>query len=665
MSGIDSSSRRVPAAPGPRHASYLDSHEPDRGTEIAAWVSRHKVTVTVVAMIIVQLIWIALFLRGFDFRQDDIHFTEIALNSPLDWKYLSYVGSGHLHPGVLLVVWILARVALYSWGAASLVTLVMVAIASLAAWWLLRTLLGNRPAILIPLALYLFSPLNFPNDSWWQSGIESLPLQAAIFASLAFHLRYIRSGGARNLAAATVCLAIGLFFFEKAAVIPVLLFAVTAGFLPSANRLAASIRVTLIRYWRAWVVYAVVVAAYGAVLLDALRSSTVKPGSSSLASSLSFSGDLVTHSLLPGLLGGPWTWTMFSNAAVAYASPPAALVWLAGVALLAIIVISVLTRPWAGRAWASLAIWVLLADIAPVLLGRVSSLGAGISGLIGWDTRYVADAPAIAAICVALAFWPVARSAGTRSHPASARTPEFFGGPRWRAAGIGLTGVLVVGSIVSVHNYQSTTRVSNALGKAYLANARASLADAPRGSVIFDQAMPQDLMMSVLYGRDSYQSAVLGPTLTGKAAHNVRWSAHPSGTIKNLLMFASDGRLHQAQVTGIHSLTRPAGRNCWPEIRGRVVVRFATSQQATFTGLLRLGYLAGNAADGEDVAVTYAGQQQQLIVQPGLNSVYFPVHGGARSVSLALPGAGICVGDAEIGHLQASPFPLSPAQASG
>src|ERR1700728_1768607 len=188
MSEVDNPSRAAleqPAVAGPdREIEFGD---------LTRWLSRRWVSVAAVTIILVQLGWKANFLSRFYFRQDDIHFTELALHSRLGWGYLSYVGSGHLHPRVLLIVCVLARVALYNWGAASAVLLVMLTITSLAAWRLLRALIGSRPALLIPLALCLATPLTFPHDSWWQSGIESAPIQAVIFLALLAHIHYVRS----------------------------------------------------------------------------------------------------------------------------------------------------------------------------------------------------------------------------------------------------------------------------------------------------------------------------------------------------------------------------------------------------------------------------------------------------------------------------------------
>lgn len=649
--------RRGPDQPGgAREGSYLDALDPDQEIGFAdalAWLSKRRVGLTAVAMIALELVWKAGFLGHFYFRQDDIHFTEIALRSPLDWKYLTYVGSGHLHPGVLLIVWILARVALYNWGAASAVLLVMLAVASFAAWWLLRTLIGNRPALLIPLALYLFTPLTFANDSWWQSGIESAPLQAVIFLSLIAHVHYVRSGRVRHLAAAAVCLAVGLFFFEKAAVIPVLLFGVTAGFLLEGG-LAVTVRQSLARYWRAWLLYVGMVAVYVAVLLISLRSSTVKPAPASLSTGLSFSANLIKDTLLPGLLGGPWQWYFSPNNAIAYSAPSSALTWLSLLVTAAIVVTSVMVRARAWRAWAILATWIVLADIGPVFLGRLSSFGR-FSWLLELDTRYVADAAPVAAICVALAFWPVVQSQQEDSKRARRRQHEYFTSQTWRVVGLGLTAVLVVGSVVSVQAYEKVTNTTNFYGRTYLHNAQAALSvDYPRGTVIFNEAVPDFIMQAVFYDNDALESAALGPMASAAASRNLRWTPHPEGTIDNLGMFSGSGTLTRAYVRGARSATLSPPNGCWPFHQGKAVIKFTAPAPVT-TGLLRIGYLSYAS---ETASISYGGVVRQFVVDVGLNSVYVPVTGSAGSVTVLAPES-FCIGDAEAGNLAPSAYPLT------
>jgi hypothetical protein len=646
------------------HRGQEEPYDEADFSDAVAWLGRHWVTLAAIALIIVQVLWKATFLSHFYFRQDDFHFTELAIQRGLSWHYLSYVGSGHFHPGVLLIVWIMSKAAIYSWDVASAVTIGMLIIASLAAWRLLRTLIGNRPAILIPLALYLLTPLTVPNDSWWQSAIESLPLQAVIFLSLTSHIHYVRSGRFRHVLAAAASLVVGVFFFEKAAIIPLLLFGVTAAFLVD-GRLADSARQSLARYWRAWVVYAGVVAAYGALLLVVLRSSTVQPGSASVTSSLIFSGDLIKDTLAPGLFGGPWTWYFLPpryGQAIAYAAPANQLAWLSLLLVVGIVVASVMTRVQAWRAWAILGGWIAIADIAPVLLGRISSFG-GYADLFALDTRYVADAAPVAAICVALAFWPVLRptpvAQATEAGRAPRRSQEYFTSQTWRLAGLGLTVVLVIGSVFSVRSYERATNFSNFLGRYYLANAQKALsAQLPRGTVILDRYMPIYVMVGPAYLSDALQSAAVGPMATSASARQAQWIAHPHGTINELGMFAPDGTLRRAVIQGAASPQRP-GNSCWPARKGKIVVPLAV-HAPSYTDMLRVGYLGGASAAGQLVTVSYGNAGGQFVVRAGFNSVYVPVLGQHQSVRISVPQpAGFCLGDVEVGQFSASAYPLA------
>jgi hypothetical protein len=658
MSEVEGSVRGVPqgdnATAAPQKAG--DEIREIGLADLVNWLSRRGVSVAAVAMIIVQLAWKAGFLGQFFFRQDDIHFTEIALRSTLGWKYLSYVGSGHLHPGVLLIVWIMARVAPYSWGPAAAVLLAMLAVGSFAAWRLLRLLLGDRPAILIPLAIYLVTPLTFPNDSWWQSGIESAPLQAVIFLALIAHIHYVRTGSTRQLVIAAAWLAVGLFFFEKAAVIPVILFAVTAGFLLD-GPVSVTVRKSVVRYWRAWVTYAAMVAVYGAVLLVALRSSTVKPSASSTANTLAFSGNVIKDTLLPGLLGGPWRWYFVPGDAIGYSAPPTQLVWFSLFVVVGLIVASVRTRRIAWRAWAILAVWVVVADILPVIFGRLTILGK-FTWIFELDTRYVADAAPVAAICVALAFWPLARPARREAAPPGSQQREYFSSQTWRMVALCLTGVVVIGSLVSVSSYEHVTATENKAGKTYLSNAKSSLAaDLPANTVIFNEAVPNNLMVTDFYLGDALQSAALGPMATTATARAAHWTQHPSGTIDNLAMFGTDGTLDRAVIAGAHSVPEPGGAQCWRFHRYKAVIKFG-SPSASSTGLVRLGYYADTASSGGIVTVLYGSAARRFVVQVGLHSVYLPVTGGASGVTIIVPAAGaVCVGDVEAGNL-APGFPL-------
>jgi hypothetical protein len=559
---------------------------------------------------------------------------------------------------VLAISWIMGRVALYNWGAASALTLVMIAGTSLAAWRLLRTLIGDRPAILIPLCLYLLTPLTFPDDGWWSSAIESLPLQAAIFLSLTAHVHYVRTRKFRHAIAAACWLVVGLAFFEKGVVIPLVLFGVTAGFLIE-GRLWASVRNAFRWFWRAWLLYFAIAAAYVALLERILASSTLPQGlPDSAHTMLIFAGDLLKNTLLPGILGGPWQWFPSSDPGYAYSAPPSMLAWLAVLVVLLIIIASVLTRVRSWRAWAILAGWILFADIVPVLIGRLENPAN--AQLFGLETRYVADAAPVLAICVALAFWPVLRGGEQASLTGHRRRREFFESGPWRMVAAGLLGAFVIGSLWSVQSYQQST--SSAYARLYLANVKASLASAPTGTVIVDQPVPQYLMIS-FFGKSALQSEALAPLANGPDAPKLTWTQHPGGTIEHLMMFATDGTLHPAKIYGrARSIPLAKGRSCRYMHNDRSVIKF-WYPSGPGTTALRLAYLAAPQTAGQTLTVTYGNEVRSFAVQPGLHSAYLAVTGSAAQIEVqgaALPN--VCLSDAQAGIYAAS---TQPAQSPG
>ena len=293
-----------------------------------ASVRRHRVTLASLALIAGSLIWKATFLSHYFYWEDDFQVLDSSLKSHLSWGFLTHVYGGHFFPGVYLIAWVLARVALYNWLAGSLIVLVMLAAAGLAAWRLLRTLLGNRPAILIPLTLYLLSPLAFPTDGWWIDAVESIPLQIALFMALNSHLHYVWTRQFRYAVASAAWQLFGLVFFEKAMVIPFLLFAVTAGFL-SGWRLLPAVRATAVQLWRGWLLYLGLLAAYSAVFLTALSAAASGPVAPAAQAFSVFARRQVFKTLLPGLLGGPWHWYHPANYFSAFADPPSFLAWVA------------------------------------------------------------------------------------------------------------------------------------------------------------------------------------------------------------------------------------------------------------------------------------------------------------------------------------------------
>ena len=217
-------------------------------------------------LIVAQVAWRAQFLSQMYFYRQDFFDLDFAITSPFNWHYLTYVGTGHVMIGERAIIWVLARISLYNWTLASAVSLLFLAGAGFAAFLVLRTLFGERPAILVPLAIYLLSPLGVAALGWWTVALESVPLQLALFMALNSHIHYVRTRRTRHLLAASGWVLFAMLAFEKGLVVPVLLFAVTSAFLCGGGSWLSGMRRALVGCWRAWAVYAVAFIAYLLVL---------------------------------------------------------------------------------------------------------------------------------------------------------------------------------------------------------------------------------------------------------------------------------------------------------------------------------------------------------------------------------------------------------------
>jgi hypothetical protein len=364
---------------------------------------------------------------------------------------------------------------------------------------------------------------------------------------------------------------------------------------------------------------------------------------------VTFSWSLIRQTLLPGLLGGPWGWGQWPDAAVGYTQATSSLVWLSVFVTCTIIVVSITVRRRAWRAWAILALWVLIADVVPLLLGRLAT--AGFAQILGLDTRYVADAAPVAALAVALAFWPVVRD-GAEAPAEAGQRQDFFAAPTWRVVGLGLTAVVIVGSFYSAGRYEKTTALYNYVGNVYLARVKSALADQPPGTVIMDGTMPNIVEDSIFYGNYARQSVALAPMESTMTASNVRWATHFDGPIGRLMMFDSRGILSRALVSG-PSWNAPKGKGCAPMPGGVATLRFPRAPAQT-TGIIRIGYFISAGADGEVVTVHYGSTALPLTLQQPkrLLQAYFSVSGSAPEVTITAPrSAGLCIGDVEAGNL--------------
>jgi hypothetical protein len=234
----------------------------------------HPVLAAGLVLIGAQLLWKAGLLGQSFFRLDDYYYLEHASTQGLTWSYLTWVDSGHLDVVGSAIAWVLVRISPEDWTLAAAATLVLLGCTCLALLRMLRTLFGDRPGILLLLALYLLSPLSLPGLSWWTVTLEQLPLQLAIFCAVSAHVLYLRTREFKHAVAAAAWLAVAMLSsFQGAAAAP-LLFVVTSAFFTT-GPWSRALWPTLREHWRAWGLYAALTAAYGALYLVRLRTSTV------------------------------------------------------------------------------------------------------------------------------------------------------------------------------------------------------------------------------------------------------------------------------------------------------------------------------------------------------------------------------------------------------
>ena len=601
--------------------------------ELVRWLRAHAVLATGLVLIGAQLLWKAGLLGRSFFRLDDYFYLEHASAQGLTWNYLTWVNAGHLNVAGSAIAWVLVKISPADWTLAAAATLVLLGGTCFALLRMLRTLFGDRPGVLLLLVLYLLSPLSLPGLSWWTVALEQLPLQMALFCAVTAHVHYLRTGKFRHAAAAAAWQAAAMLSAFQGAAVPLLLFAVTSAFF-GGGTWPRALWPALRGHWRAWGLYVAVTAAYAALYLSRLSSSTVGPSRPAFADVLGYAGTLLRETFLPGAFGGPWRWG--ASGIEALTAPPPALAWMSWVLAVIVVLVSVMYTWRAWRAWVILAGWLVIVDIAPVLAGR-SAFVPGV--LLGLSARYVWDASGILVLCLGLAFLPAVGGTGPWRGSWRLSRPEF-------AAATTLVAAVVFGALWSYYDYPADPTAAAA--RSYLATARLALADAPQGTVIVDDTVPADVTGGLFLGPVGQASGVLSPLLSGPPGTRPRFVAQPDGTYDQLTEFDGFGRLVPSTILGVASQPLPAGQSCWPAADGSVVVPLDSVAAGPST--LRIGYLSTGAGQ---VLVTFGTRSQRYSFEKGLHSAFLPVAGasGELVVIQQVSGTIPCIGDAEAGAL--------------
>jgi hypothetical protein len=541
-----------------------------------------------------------------------------------DYLHLLQARTEGLHVGLLvqdyndhlevlpnLVYWALGRLAGASFLLPALLLIGLALWSSILMWLVLRELFGPRPRLLVPLALFLFSPLCLVPDTWLASGIELLPLLVSMLATCLCMLRYQHRGRYGWLVGSWAANAAGLLCWEKAVLIlpftlGVVILIAWAG-LPWRDRWRK-----LAGAWLGWLGHVVLVLGFVALYLSVVDGS--ERVSAHAAPYLRSAVSMVAEVFLPGLFGGPW-WVR-DAAHTLYPTPGVGLV-VFFLALAAVVVYASIRI--SGRR--ALAAWALLAGhlavaVTLVLWGRGAYLQ-----LVAHDPRYLVDVLPTAVIALAASFTP---RRGLRPTPRQRQLSHWF------TVSIGGSVAVVVAASGLLTTFQLVPVVSHGNARNYVEALRQQIAANP-GRAIADGPVPPEIVPLA-------QSQML-------AALGIENSFGQPGT--RMHVFDGLGRLVPAEIPHPALYRRGPAPGCGWKVHTRPVrlpdLPAGTSRDA----VVRLGYLAGqpgllHLAVGRDV--------QTLAVPGGLGEAWFqPVTTGPMRVWLTRNSTGTCLADLSVG----------------
>ncbi|KUI02417.1 hypothetical protein AU189_17060 [Mycolicibacterium acapulense] len=557
------------------------------------------------------------------FYWDDLILIGRAGTQPLlSPAYLFDDHDGHVMPAAFLVAGGITLLAPLNWIGPAISLLVLQLLVSLALLRTLHIILGWRPVLLLPLTFALFTPLAVPGFAWWAAALNSLPMLAALAWVCGDAILLVRTGEKRYAVTALLVYIGGLLFFEKAAVIPFVAFAVTAllCYVTGTGPVKAVWRSGI----RLWVPSLAVTAGWVGVYLVVVDQ---KRWSFDLAMTWDLLARSVTHGIVPGLVGGPWDWQRWAPASP-WATPPATVMVLGWVGVAAVVAVTLLRKRRIVAVWLVAAGYAMACQI-PIYLMRSSQFTAL---ELAQTLRYLPDLVIVLALLAAVGLCAPNR-AGSRWLDAS----------RTRTVVIcSLTALFVASSVYSTATFLTTWRDNPAQG--YLRNALSGLADASRMS---DAPMLDQEVDPMVLQR------VVGPE--NRASHMfalVRERPEFSAATDELRMLDHTGRVVDAKVTWVRAIAPGPHPDCGYLVQPEIPVRMPLDGPllpADWTA--EINYLANS--DGSMTMSLSEGSEVKVPVRPGLNQVFvrLPGAGDAIDVRANTAALSVCIASGPVGFV--------------
>lgn len=573
-------------------------------------------------LITLQLVVRAVLAFGGYFYWDDlILIGRAGTQDLLSTSYLFDDHDGHVMPGAFLLAGAIIRLAPLVWTGPAISLVVLQLLASLALLRALYVLLGWRPVLLIPLTFALFTPLAVPGFAWWAAALNSLPMLAALAWVCGDAVLLVRTGNRRYAVTGVLAYLTGLLFFEKAAVIPFVAFAVVALVGHVAGDTTA-LRTTWRDGIRLWLPSLALTAGWVALYLAVVNQ---RRWSADLAMTWALLRRSVTHGIVPGLAGGPWDWERWAPASP-WAVPGPLVMALGWLMLAAAVGVSLARKQRIGPVWLT-AVGYAVACQVPIYLMRSSKFTAL---ELAQTLRYFPDLVLVLALLAAVAFTaPNRESAG------------WLDASRTRAAlTIGAAALFLASSLYSTSTFLTSWRDTPA--QPYLQNARADLETADRSAPLLDQEVDPLVLQRVVFPEN------LASHLFALLPDRPEFSSATT----QLRMLNSKGELVEARVTWVRTIAPGPVPHCGYFTQPNQPVRLLLDGPllpADWT--VELNYL-GNT-DGSITVALSEGPEVKVPVHPGLNRVYarLPGAGDAITVRPLTTGLSMCLASGPVGFL--------------
>lgn len=600
-------------------------------------LARHPVGFLVTAVLVMSGVWQATVYAGGWFGGDDFVYQSRAIRDGLSADYLDVNYFGQFMPGGFVLAWAEAQLSPLGWSLAVTVTVALHVLAGWTFWRLLRTVLAPSRLLVLPLVLYVTSPLTVPASNWWAASLNTLPLLVVMPLALTSHVHLLRTGRQGHGAVAVAWVAVGLLFTVKAVLLlPLLLL------LSRALGHALGLRLSVRRVMRAarleQALGALLLTGYGAVYLSAPREASASGVQvpHRLPDLLSLFQNGIGHVLLPGIAGGPWLWFP-TGAPTALSDVPFLAMVLSWVVVGLVVLAALRLRPSTAGAWLAVLLWAC-ADLAFVALGRLNQFTSGVA----LESHYVADAVPLVWLAVALSF--------------CRRRGDGGEAPWWRIGlphrvtayggqlAVGLTVAAAVSAVLSVHDF-TTERLSRQPARTYVETAARELHHLPPDVRLVDEQVPPTLLDGLFLGEARESNVLLPVTPVAR-----RSSLYPAYA-ENPMAFDASGHLHRTRVVGVE--LRKGPQDCGWLVQGTTVSLPWSSTLFDYDWYVRVGYLSAG-----DTAVTWSFGRTALTtaLHRGLGAVTFRVTGQGAVLTVSVPaGASVCIGDAQIGNLQLVP----------